>query len=275
MTEARAVTAAAPRVAAAARASGAADDDAPGGAFAGDEAARGVIVGGITPFTTTDFPGRLAAVLFLQGCPWRCGYCHNPHLVPARRDAEDGSREQAWDDVLAFLRGRRGLLDAVVFSGGEPTAQPGLAGAIRDVRALGFAIGLHTGGAYPRRLATVLPLVDWVGFDVKAPASQYPLVTGIDGSGTAALASLRLVGDSGVAHEIRTTVHPALVPDAALLRMAGDFAELGVRRWVLQPFRPAGCGDAFLVAAAAGGASIDAGLLERLRERVPEVTVRG
>ena len=114
-----------------------------------------------------------------------------------------------------------------------------------------------------------------VGFDVKAPASQYPLVTGIDGSGTAALASLRLVGDSGVAHEIRTTVHPALVPDAALLRMAGDFAELGVRRWVLQPFRPAGCGDAFLVAAAAGGASIDAGLLDRLRERVPEVTVRG
>jgi pyruvate formate lyase activating enzyme len=241
----------------------------------GDGVPRGVIVGGIAPFTTTDFPGRLAAVLFLQGCPWRCGYCHNPHLVPARRDPDESSREHAWDDVLAFLRSRQGLLDGVVFSGGEPTAQPGLADAMREVRSLGFAIGLHTGGAYPRRLASVLPLVDWVGFDAKAPTAQYPLVTGIDGSGIAAFASLRLLLDSAVAHEIRTTVHSALVPDAALLRLAEDLAELGIRRWVLQPFRPAGCGDALLVAAAPGGASIDGGRLGRLREQVPEVTVRG
>ena len=70
-----------------------------------------------------------------------------------------------------------------MFSGGEPTAQPGLADAIREVRALGFAIGLHTGGAYPRRLASVLPLVDWVGFDAKAPAARYGDVTGVEGSG--------------------------------------------------------------------------------------------
>ncbi|MBI3069525.1 MAG: 4Fe-4S cluster-binding domain-containing protein, partial [Betaproteobacteria bacterium] len=72
-------------------------------------------VGGLVPLTTTDYPGRLAAVVFCQGCPWRCGYCHNPHLLPARRTAPI-----AWHAVRDFLERRRGLLDAVVFSGGEP-----------------------------------------------------------------------------------------------------------------------------------------------------------
>jgi pyruvate formate lyase activating enzyme len=233
-----------------------------------------VIVGGIAPFTTTDFPGRLAAVLFLQGCPWRCGYCHNPHLVPARRDPEENSREHAWDDVLAFLRSRRGLLDGVVFSGGEPTAQPGLADAIREVRALGFAIGLHTGGAYPRRLASVLPLVDWVGFDAKAPAACYGDVTGVEGSGAVAGESLGLLRASGVPFEVRTTVHPALTPPGALLDLADELASRDVRTWVLQPFRPAGCADPSVVAAVPHGATIDPALVAALAALVPGVTVR-
>ncbi|PKO61543.1 MAG: anaerobic ribonucleoside-triphosphate reductase activating protein, partial [Betaproteobacteria bacterium HGW-Betaproteobacteria-17] len=135
-------------------------------------------VGGLTPLSTTDWPGMLAAVVFCQGCPWRCGYCHNPDLIPAR-----GDHEIPWEDVLAFLRRRRGLLDGVVFSGGEPTAQAGLLDAMREVRELGFKIGLHTGGMYPQRLAAVLPLVDWVGLDVKAPFADYPRVTSVTGSG--------------------------------------------------------------------------------------------
>jgi pyruvate formate lyase activating enzyme len=240
----------------------------------GDGAPRGVIVGGIAPFTTTDFPGRLAAVLFLQGCPWRCGYCHNPHLVPARRDPEENSREHAWDDVLAFLRSRRGLLDGVVFSGGEPTAQPGLADAMRVVRSLGFAIGLHTGGAYPRRLASVLPLVDWVGFDAKAPAARYGDVTGVEGSGAAAGESLELLRASEVPFEVRTTVHPALTPPGALLALADELASHDLREWVLQPFRPSGCGDPAVLAAAPRGASIDPALVAALAVLVPGVTVR-
>jgi len=240
----------------------------------GDDAPRGVIVGGIAPFTMTDFPGHLAAVLFLQGCPWRCGYCHNPHLVPARRDPEENSREHAWDDVLAFLRSRRGLLDGVVFSGGEPTAQPGLADAIREVRALGFAIGLHTGGAYPRRLASVLPLVDWVGFDAKAPAACYGDVTGVEGSGAVAGESLGLLRASGVPFEVRTTVHPALTPPGALLDLADELASRDVRTWVLQPFRPAGCADPSVVAAVPHGATIDPALVAALAALVPGVTVR-
>ena len=81
-------------------------------------------IGGFTPFTTTDYPGQLAAVVFCQGCPWRCAYCHNPHLLPV-----EGPESHAWPDLLRFLASRRGLLDAVVFSGGEPTLQGGLADA--------------------------------------------------------------------------------------------------------------------------------------------------
>ncbi|MDD5304810.1 MAG: anaerobic ribonucleoside-triphosphate reductase activating protein, partial [Elusimicrobia bacterium] len=115
----------------------------------------------MTPLSTTDYPGVLSAVLFLQGCPWRCSYCHNPHLIPA-----DSPPEREWESALAFLRGRVGLLDAVVFSGGEPTLQDGLEDAMREVKAMGFKIGLHTGGAYPERLVALLPLIDWVGLDI-------------------------------------------------------------------------------------------------------------
>lgn len=195
-------------------------------------------VGGFTPLSTTDWPGMLAAVVFCQGCPWRCGYCHNPGLIPARGDSEI-----PWTDVLSFLRRRRGLLDAVVFSGGEPTAQAGLVDTVREVRALGFRIGLHTGGMYAQRLAEVLPLVDWVGLDVKAPFADYARITGAAGSGERALAGLQQVLASGVDHEIRTTVHPALLGDTAVIGLARDLADLGVKRYVIQAFRSQGCQD--------------------------------
>lgn len=199
-------------------------------------------VGGLTPLSTADWPSMLVAVVFCQGCPWRCGYCHNPHLIPAR-----GSDEIAWEEILAFLRRRQGLLDGVVFSGGEPTAQAGLADAMRDVRALGFKIGLHTGGAYPRRLAEVLPLVDWVGLDIKAPFADYARITGVAGSGAPAQKSLDRVLQSGVAHEVRTTVHPALLADAEVVGLARTLAAREVKRYVLQRFRSQGCADPALV----------------------------
>ena len=84
-------------------------------------------VGGLTPFSTTDYPGMLAAVVFCQGCPWRCDYCHNPHLLPRKHP---GGVE--WSQVRDLLLRRQGLLDAVVFSGGEPTLQKELLGAIQE-----------------------------------------------------------------------------------------------------------------------------------------------
>lgn len=198
-------------------------------------------VGGITPFSATDYPGKLATVVFVQGCPWRCGYCHNPHLQ-ARTD----SSPLHWSEVLALLQRRVGLIDAVVFSGGEPTMDPGLLDAMRAARALGFGIGLHSAGMYPRRLAQVLPLLDWVGLDIKAHWQGYDAITGIAGTARQAHASLERVLASGVAYECRTTVHPALHTHADILALAQTLQAMGVRRYVLQVARVTGCNDAWL-----------------------------
>jgi pyruvate formate lyase activating enzyme len=144
-----------------------------------------------------------------------------------------------------MLQGRVGLLDGVVFSGGEPTLQSALPAAMRAVRALGFSVGLHTAGPYPERLAAVLGLVDWIGFDVKAPFDRYQDVTGTPGSGERARESLRRVLAAGVACEIRTTVHPALLDAQAMTALADELAALGVRDYAVQAFRPLGCRPEF------------------------------
>jgi pyruvate formate lyase activating enzyme len=156
-------------------------------------------VGGLTRCSASDYPGKLAAVVFCQGCAWRCGYCHNPELQPAR-----GRAEIPWRDVMSFLERRRGLLDAVVFSGGEPTLQAGLAAAMREVKALGFLVGLHTAGIVPRRLAEVLPLADWVAMDAKARFDEHERVTRVRGSGARARRSAELIRASGVACALHT-----------------------------------------------------------------------
>lgn len=203
--------------------------------------------GGFTPFSASDFPGRLAAVVFVQGCAWRCGYCHNPGLQVRKGGG------LAWSSLMEVLRRRTGLLDAVVFSGGEPTTDPALPAAMQAVRALGFQVGLHTACLYPQRLRAVLPLVDWVGFDIKAPFEHYAAITGAQGSGDKARACAELILDSGVAYECRTTVHPAQLPPAALRELAATLAGMGVNNYVLQQFRATGCTDAHLNSSAIPG----------------------
>ncbi len=197
-----------------------------------------VRLGGFVPLSTVDWPDQLVATVFLRGCPWDCLYCHNPHLL--RADAEGDDDAPSWPEVLEFLRSRVGLLDGVVFTGGEPTAQAALRYALRDVRDVGFAVGLHTAGPLPGRLAEVLPLVDWVGFDVKAPSDEYERVTRVAGSGRRARESLRTLVASGVDFECRTTVHPDLLSLDDLARMADELESQGVHRWVLQRYRPDG-----------------------------------
>lgn len=192
-------------------------------------------IGGMTALTTIDFPGRLAAVLFLQGCPWRCDYCHNPHLLPAR-----GESELDWRQVRTFLESRAGLLDGVVFSGGEPTLQPLLGEAVAVVRQLGYQVALHTGGMYPRRLKAILPELDWVGLDIKAPWHLYDRVTHRRNSSAHILDSLRALQTAGVDFECRTTWHPGLYPEADLHRLADELRQLGVTRWALQECREQG-----------------------------------
>ncbi len=200
-------------------------------------------IGGLVKLSASDWPGHLAAVVFCQGCAWNCRYCHNPHLIPFTPDPVT-----RWDHVLSWLRRRRGLLDGVVFSGGEPTCQPGLAEAMGQVRGLGFGVGLHTGGPSPLAIAALIPLVDWVGFDFKAPFGAYAKVTGHD-HGHLARESLRLLREAGVACEVRTTWHPALLSEGDLDEMADTLASSGCSSWVIQRFRSVGCADAALCAA--------------------------
>lgn len=195
-------------------------------------AAEKLKIGGFVPFTTVDYPEHLAAVVFCQGCPWQCRYCHNGHLLPAR-----SPNEIAWREVMATLARRRGLLDAVVFSGGEPTAQAVLPAAMRIVKSMGFLIGLHTAGMYPRRLGEVLPLVDWIGMDVKADFPAYERVTGIPGSGRTARESARLIIRSGVAHEFRTTVDRALLSESDVADISSTMLRMGAKNHVLQTCR--------------------------------------
>ena len=119
-----------------------------------------------------------------------------------------GTQEIPWAQVMAFLERRRGLLDAVVFSGGEPTQQRGLAQAMVDVKAMGFLVGLHTAGIVPWRLEKVLPLVDWVAMDVKAKFDEHESVTRVRGSGDRAKQSRDLILTSGVACELHTLARP-------------------------------------------------------------------
>lgn len=194
--------------------------------------ARALRVGGLTALSATDYPGLLSAVVFCQGCPWQCSYCHNPHLLATRAE-----HKISWQSISMFLTRRRGLLDAIVFSGGEPTMQDATAHAMREVRGMGFRVGLHTAGIYPRRLQALLPLSDWVAMDIKAPFAAYPATTGRKGSAAPTAASLRHILDSGVDYEFRTTVDPALLPEQSLTELAHMLAEHGVRRYALQEYR--------------------------------------
>lgn len=229
-------------------------------------AGEGPAVGGLTPLSTADWPDMLAAVVFCQGCAWACPYCHNPSLRTF------GPGERTWRETLDWLATRRGLLDAVVFSGGEPLLQPGLAAAMRQVRDLGFRVGLHTSGMDPAALTRALPLTDWAGLDLKAPRAAYARISGRPDAAAAAWRSLELLRESGVAFELRTTWHPALLTADDLLALAAEIAAVRPATWALQAFQPAGCADAGL--AGSGRQHVPEALAARLREALgPETAL--
>lgn len=229
-------------------------------------------VGGFTPLSTTDWPGQLAAVVFVQGCPWRCHYCHNVDL-----QTREGGLPGGWLQVLGTLARRQGLLDGVVFSGGEPTLDPELPDAIQTVRSMGFKVGLHTAGVYPQRLEAILPDLDWIGFDVKADFAHYEDITAIPGSGLPAWRSLQAVLQAvkrGLALEIRTTWHPQLHRDDTLVALARALVNLGIQHWVLQPFRDAHLETVQHAQLSASWVPPSDALLQRLRDTGLTLEVR-
>ncbi|GAA4652772.1 anaerobic ribonucleoside-triphosphate reductase activating protein [Kistimonas scapharcae] len=193
-------------------------------------------IAGITSLSTVDYPDNLSAVVFTRGCNLRCRYCHNPELMSMMPDANDPQ----WEDVLALLTRRSGLLDAVVFSGGEPILQQALLPAIQAVKQRGFKVGLHTAGQSPSRLESLIPWLDWVGLDIKGLPEDYPLITGAT-AGDKAWRSQKILQERGINFEVRTTVNWSLLSPERLLQLAKRLSEAGVTDFVVQRCRDQQC----------------------------------
>ena len=164
-----------------------------------------MIIGGFQGFSLIDYPGKICAIVFTQGCNFRCPYCHNPELVEFSGSDSAAPEE---DEVLAFLEKRKGRLDALTITGGEPLLQSGLNKFLSRVKALGYLIKLDTNGSLPSRLEDVIKnnLVNYIAMDIKSPIDKYGSVirAGIDTGKI--LESTRLIMESGVNYEFRTTV---------------------------------------------------------------------
>ncbi|MDL2219102.1 anaerobic ribonucleoside-triphosphate reductase activating protein [Ruminococcaceae bacterium OttesenSCG-928-O06] len=194
---------------------------------------------GLQKLSLLDFPEKVCCTFFTGGCNWRCPFCHNTALIPAGTPPQIPPEE-----ALAFLRGRKGLLDGVCISGGEPTLQPDLEDFLAEVKALGFAVKLDTNGSFPARLRALVQaqLVDYVAMDIKSSRAGYAAAAGVPGMPLAAVEeSAAFLLKGAIDYEFRTTVlHP--------LHTMADFADIaawlaGAKRYFLQAYRPPPEGD--------------------------------
>ena len=193
-------------------------------------------IGGLQKLTLLDYPGKVACTVFLPGCNLRCPFCHNPALVLPDRETDSLSTEE----LLAFLETRRGKLDGVCVTGGEPTLYEDLPALLRQIRGLGFAVKLDTNGTNPAMLKALLQerVLDYVAMDIKNSPSRYAETCGGIDCLSRVRESAALLMDGTVDYEFRTTV-------CAPLHTPRDMEELGrwlkgARRYFLQPFADSG-----------------------------------
>jgi pyruvate formate lyase activating enzyme len=190
-----------------------------------------VIISGMERTSFVDYPGKIATVLFSPGCNYACYYCHNWRLL------KENSENYTTEEVLTFLEKRKGRVDAVVFSGGEPTLQTGLETMIRTVRAKGFSIKLDTNGMKPDCLERLLKeqLLDYVAMDIKAPQNEkYAKIVGVDVDFNLLNQSINLLMSQNVPYEFRTTFVPYLTQED--ICSITDWV-YGAKRYVLQQYR--------------------------------------
>ena len=189
-------------------------------------------IGGLQKLTLLDYPGKVACTVFLSGCNLRCPYCHNPGLVLPEQS--EGS-EIPEAEVLSFLERRKGKLDGVCITGGEPTLQPELPEFLEKLRRLGYAVKLDTNGSNPEMLRNVLPVVDYVAMDIKCALANYPgfvKYRHLD----RIRESIRIIMNGARDYEFRTTVLEGFHTPAEIVAAAQDVR--GARRWIFQPFVP-------------------------------------
>ena len=186
------------------------------------------------PLSLSDFPGRLSTTVFTVGCNFACPYCHNPELVTATGDTPQLTEEA----FFAFLKRRRGKLNGVCITGGEPTLHADLAEFVERIRALGYAVKLDTNGSNPEMLGHLLETssLDYVAMDVKAPPSRYGEMTGNPYALALAEASIRLLAKRDTVHEYRTTILPLLFSEVDIDNIARMLPPES--RYVIQNFVP-------------------------------------
>ena len=195
-------------------------------------------IAGYHPTTLIDWPGRLAAIVFLPGCNLRCPFCHAGPLLGTSSEAIP------LEGVLEHIASRGGWIDGVVVCGGEPTVWPGVGLLCAEFRRAGLRVKLDTNGTRPDRLRQLMQagLVDAVAMDVKAPLDErYHAACGTHVDLEAVGESVDLLMGSDLEYEFRTTVCPAFVAEQAVHDMGARIA--GAARWVLQRFEPANCLD--------------------------------
>ena len=187
---------------------------------------------GLQKMTLLDFPGRVACTVFLGGCDFRCTFCHNFELI-------DGTAQPVMDDaeLIRFLESRKGLIDGVAITGGEPCLHKDLPEFIRKIRAVGYPVKLDTNGYHPALLESILKenLVEYVAMDIKNSPQKYPLTCGVESMDMGVIEqSISLLMHSGISYEFRTTVIDELHEEA-------DFHDIGkliegADRYFLQRF---------------------------------------
>ena len=195
------------------------------------------------PATMLDWPGRLAASLFLSGCGFACPYCHNPHLLSPVDEPAD------WAAFAAHVAEKRAWLDGVVVTGGEPTDDPDLRPLLLAIAEMGVPVKLDTNGSRPALVRKLIAegLLTAIAVDIKATPLHYAAVTGWDGAADAVSETVAVVIASGIEHEFRTTAYPGAVSPDDFEHIAHSLR--GGRLYAIQQFRPVGTvsrGDAFV-----------------------------
>ena len=190
-------------------------------------------IGGLQKLTLLDYPGKVACTVFLSGCNLRCPYCHNPALVLPEQSNAPGMPES---EVFAFLEQRKGKLDGICITGGEPTLQPELPGFLEKLRGLGYAIKLDTNGTNPGMLNGLLHdgILNYVAMDIKNSPSRYAETCGVADVLSKVRESADLLLNSPTDYEFRTTVCKPLLTEKEMEEI-GRWLR-GAKRYFLQPF---------------------------------------
>lgn len=192
-------------------------------------------VKGYIPSGMIDWEGKIAATMFISGCNYKCPFCHNPGLATKEKNEPD----IPWSHIEGHLKSKGGWLDGVVISGGEPTTYEGLLQLIAKIKGLGFSVKLDTNGSNAKMIKELITaeLVDFISMDIKTSWAKYPQATGRDDIEIDQLCTaIRLIMESGLPHEFRTTVVPGIV-DFDDVRSIAHIIQ-GADKYCLQQFNP-------------------------------------